>query len=81
MLLTLEQESKRQQKPMPSPERLEKVTSVILAENVTLRYNCCVKGEAFSGLLKSIFLITLFVSMNTNALLMQHSGKASSLII
>lgn len=36
MLLTLEQESKRQQKPMPSPERLEKVTVVILAENVTL---------------------------------------------
>lgn len=27
MLLTLEQESKRQRKPMPSPERLEKVTS------------------------------------------------------
>nr|XP_025950617.1 39S ribosomal protein L47, mitochondrial-like [Dromaius novaehollandiae] len=27
MLLTLEQESKRQHRPMPSPERLEKVTS------------------------------------------------------
>lgn len=36
MLLTLEQESKRQLRPMPSPERLEKVTFFILAKNITL---------------------------------------------